>query len=91
MAVETPWQQALRYANRANPYPFYEELRKTPVSRQPDGSYVVSTYRELVQLLHDPGSARIPGSARGRSRSPAPSTGRSSRRTRPSTMWIAAG
>ena len=54
MAVETPWQQALRYANRANPYPFYEELRKTPVSRQPDGSYVVSTYRELVQLLHDP-------------------------------------
>ena len=54
MAVETPWQQALRNANRANPYPFYEELRKTPVSRQPDGSYVVSTYRELVQLLHDP-------------------------------------
>ena len=54
MAVETPWQQALRNANRANPYPFYEELRKTPVSRQPDGTYVVSTYRELVQLLHDP-------------------------------------
>jgi cytochrome P450 len=54
MAEETPWQQALRYANRANPYPFYEELRKTPVSRQPDGSYVVSTYREVVQLLHDP-------------------------------------
>ena len=54
MVEETPWQQALRYENRANPYPFYEELRKTPVSRQPDGSYVVSTYRELVQLLHDP-------------------------------------
>ncbi|MFF3911745.1 hypothetical protein ACFYZJ_38820 [Streptomyces sp. NPDC001848] len=54
MAEETPWQQALRYANRANPYPFYEELRKTPVSRQPDGTYVVSTYREIVSLLHDP-------------------------------------
>ena len=54
MVEETPWQQALRYENRPNPYPFYEELRKTPVSRQPDGSYVVSTYRELVQLLHDP-------------------------------------
>ena len=54
MAEETPWQQSLRYANRANPYPFYEELRKTPVARQPDGSYVVSTYREVVQLLHDP-------------------------------------
>jgi cytochrome P450 len=51
---ETPWQQALRYANRANPYPFYEELRKTPVARQPDGTYVVSTYREIVTLLHDP-------------------------------------
>lgn len=53
MAEETPWQQSLRYANRANPYPFYEELRKTPVARQPDGSYVVSTYREIVALLHD--------------------------------------
>jgi cytochrome P450 len=54
MVEETPWQTALRYENRPNPYPFYEELRKTPVSRQPDGSYVVSTYREVVQLLHDP-------------------------------------
>ena len=54
MVEETPWQQAMRYENRPNPYPFYEELRKTPVSRQPDGSYVVSTYREVVQLLHDP-------------------------------------
>jgi cytochrome P450 len=54
MAEETAWQQALHYANRANPYPFYAELRKTPVSRQPDGSYVVSTYREITALLHDP-------------------------------------
>src|SRR5947208_934698 len=54
MAEETPWQQVLRYANRANPYPFYAELRKTPVARQPDGSYVVSTYREIVALTHDP-------------------------------------
>ncbi|MFF3905798.1 cytochrome P450 [Streptomyces sp. NPDC001848] len=54
MVEETPWQQALRYANRANPYPFYEELRKTPVARQPDGTYVVSSYREIVTLLHDP-------------------------------------
>ena len=54
MVQETPWQQVLLYANRANPYPFYAELRKTPVSRQPDGSYVVSTYQEIVALLHDP-------------------------------------
>jgi hypothetical protein len=42
MADLPPWQQALLYENCANPYPFYAELRKTPVSRQPDGSYVVS-------------------------------------------------
>jgi cytochrome P450 len=54
MAEQTAWQQALLYVNRANPYPFYAELRKTPVSRQPDGSYVVSTYREIVSILHDP-------------------------------------
>ncbi|MFF4571838.1 cytochrome P450 [Streptomyces sp. NPDC001410] len=61
MVEETPWQQALRYANRANPYPFYEELRKTPVARQPDGTYVVSTYREIVALLHDPRVSSDPG------------------------------
>jgi len=54
MADLTPWQQALLYTNRANPYPFYAELRKTPVSRQEDGSYVVSTYHEIVSILHDP-------------------------------------
>lgn len=54
MVEETPWQQALRFANRPDPYPFYKELRKTPVTREPDGTYVVSTYREVVQLLHDP-------------------------------------
>ena len=54
MADLTPWQQALLYENRANPYPFYAALRKTPVSRQPDGTYVVSTYREIVSILHDP-------------------------------------
>src|SRR6516164_8624276 len=54
MANLTPWQESLLYANRANPYPFYAELRKSPVSRQPNGSYVVSTYREIVSILHDP-------------------------------------
>src|SRR3954452_19362602 len=46
--------QILDYANRADPYPLYAELRKTPVARQEDGSYVVSTYQEIVDLLHDP-------------------------------------
>jgi cytochrome P450 len=67
MAEQTPWQQVLRYENRANPYPFYAELRKTPVSRQPDGSYVISTYREIVSILHDP---RVSSDMRKRLKTP---------------------
>jgi cytochrome P450 len=48
------FDQILDPANRANPYPLYAELRKTPVVRQADGTYVVSTYDEIVALLHDP-------------------------------------
>src|SRR5581483_4108126 len=48
------YEQVLDPANRADPYPLYAQLRQTPVARQPDGSYVVSTYREIVALLHDP-------------------------------------
>jgi cytochrome P450 len=54
MAQTSIWQQILDYSNRADPYPLYAELRKTPVVRAEDGSYVVSTYREIVALLHDP-------------------------------------
>jgi cytochrome P450 len=46
--------QILDYANRANPYPLYAKLRDTPVFRAPNGSYVVSTYREIWTLMHDP-------------------------------------
>jgi cytochrome P450 len=53
-AAPSLFAQILDYANRANPYPLYAELRKTPVARQDDGSYVVSTYAEIVELLHDP-------------------------------------
>jgi cytochrome P450 len=47
------------YANRANPYPLWAQLRQTPVCWQEDGpdeagTYVVSSYREIVALLHDP-------------------------------------
>jgi cytochrome P450 len=54
MAPASVFDQILDYANRANPYPLYAELRRTPVSRADDGSYVVSTYREIVAVLHDP-------------------------------------
>jgi cytochrome P450 len=48
------YQQILDHANRANPYPLYAQLRHTPVMREEDGTHVVSTYREIVALLHDP-------------------------------------
>ena len=54
MAQTSLWQQVLDYSNRADPYPLFAELRKTPVVREEDGSYVVSTYQEIVALLHDP-------------------------------------
>ncbi|MER6197916.1 cytochrome P450 [Streptomyces sp. NPDC001586] len=47
-------RQIIDYANRADPYPLYEELRKTPVFHDEDGPYVVSTYHEIHSLLHDP-------------------------------------
>jgi cytochrome P450 len=54
MAPASVFDQILDYSNRANPFPLYAELRKTPVTRADDGSYVVSTYAEIVALLHDP-------------------------------------
>ncbi len=54
MSQHSVWQQILDYSGRADPYPLYAELRRTPVVRAEDGSYVVSTYQEIVDLLHDP-------------------------------------
>ncbi|MEU6406594.1 cytochrome P450 [Streptomyces sp. NPDC046985] len=43
------------YASRADPYPLYEELRATPVLHEEDGGpYVVSSYYDILGLLHDP-------------------------------------
>ncbi|MFF4349915.1 cytochrome P450 [Streptomyces sp. NPDC001530] len=47
-------RQILDHANRANPYPLYEELRKTPVYHEADGPYVISKYHDIQSLLHDP-------------------------------------
>jgi cytochrome P450 len=52
-------RQIYDYANRANPYPLWARLRQTPVCWQEDGpddegNYVVSTYRAIEALLHDP-------------------------------------
>ena len=52
-------RQIFDYANRANPWPLWAKLRQTPVCWQEDGpdekgTYVVSTYRGIEALLHDP-------------------------------------
>jgi cytochrome P450 len=46
--------QVVQPDHRANPYPLYARLREQPISLQADGTYVVSTYREINLLLHDP-------------------------------------
>jgi cytochrome P450 len=51
---ESVFRRILDYSSRVDPYPLYARLRETPVARQDDGSYVVSTFREIVALLHDP-------------------------------------
>jgi cytochrome P450 len=48
------FEEILNPVNRPNPYPLYAQLRKTPISQQEDGTYVVSTYREIEALLYDP-------------------------------------
>ncbi|MEU6809916.1 cytochrome P450 [Streptomyces sp. NPDC046831] len=43
------------FAHRANPYPLYTELRRTPVLYEEEGGpYVVSSYWDIESLLHDP-------------------------------------
>ena len=41
-------------ANRADPYGLYARLREHPVSRQRDGSYVVSSHAAIRALIFDP-------------------------------------
>jgi cytochrome P450 len=51
---EEAWNEAMKHENRWNPYPFFDELRKTPVARVTNGVYVVTGYEELITLGHDP-------------------------------------
>jgi fatty acid omega-hydroxylase len=54
MTPEQAWAKAMAFENRPNPYPFFDELRKTPVVHVGNGTYVVTGYRELMALAHDP-------------------------------------
>jgi cytochrome P450 len=74
-------RQIFDYANRANPWPLWTKLRQTSVCWQEDGpdekgTYVVSTYREIEALLHDPRlSSDLRHSAQTRGRTLAPNAG----------------
>ncbi|OYN79915.1 cytochrome P450 [Mycolicibacterium sphagni] len=54
MDAATAWAEAMKFENRPNPYPYFEELRKTPVAKVSDKTYVVTGYPEAVALSHDP-------------------------------------
>ncbi|KJK56650.1 cytochrome P450 [Saccharothrix sp. ST-888] len=54
MAADTLYRRITDHANRADPYPLYAELREHGVARQEDGTYLVGTYHEIAELLHDP-------------------------------------
>ncbi|MFE7711643.1 cytochrome P450 [Streptomyces sp. NPDC057486] len=54
MPPDTLFERITDYANRADPYPLYAELRESGVVRQDNGSYLVGTYHEIAALLHDP-------------------------------------
>ena len=53
MDAATAWAEAMKFANRPNPYPYFEELRKTPVAKVSERTYVVTGYPELLALSHD--------------------------------------
>jgi fatty acid omega-hydroxylase len=54
MTPEQAWAKAMSFEHRPNPYPFFDELRKTPVVDVGNGVHVVTGYRELMALAHDP-------------------------------------
>ena len=50
MDAATAWAEAMKFANRPNPYPYFEELRKTPVAKVSEHTYVVTGYPEALAL-----------------------------------------
>lgn len=64
IGTKSLFEQVNDYTHRANPYPLYAEMRKTPVIREKDGSYIICSYRLIAELEHDP---RISSDIRKRS------------------------
>lgn len=72
MADDDLFAQVLDPANRADPFPIYERIRRNPVSRQRDGKYVVSSHAAIRSLLFDPrlSSEDLPPSRRPKTGNP---------------------
>jgi fatty acid omega-hydroxylase len=65
---EHAFAEAMKFENRANPYPFFDELRKAgAVTRVTNGIYIVTGYKEVIALIHDP---RISADLRNRPNRP---------------------
>ena len=67
MNADQAFAEAMKFENRPNPYPFFDELRKTPVARLTNGLYVVTGFKEITALIHDP---RISADLRNRPNRP---------------------
>ena len=63
MATGSIFEQLIDPASRADPWSLYRELRKTPVTREADGIYVVSGER-VERLAHMTNFASDEGLAR---------------------------
>ncbi len=72
MAEDTLFSEVLNPANRADPYQIYARFRENPVSRQRDGSIVVSGHAAIRSLIFDPrlSSEDLPPSRRPRTGNP---------------------
>src|SRR5580692_2086790 len=58
--AESAWAEAMRFENRANPFPFFDELRKAPVARVEDDLYVVPDIGNCGPCCTTHDSARTP-------------------------------
>src|SRR6202008_773757 len=54
MSQDTLFARIVASESRPNPYPLYAIMRNTPVARQADGTFVVSSYDAIYRLLYDP-------------------------------------
>ena len=79
MTPDQAFAEAMKFENRPNPYPFFDELRKTPVARLTNGVYAVTGYKEIIALIHDP---RVSADPRNRPNRPMAAPERSGSRSR---------